>query len=133
MTAIDPNNTSLHPIWRDWRFAPMLSASADLAVAASGDTDADGVLDAFERWYFGDTSPAAEDDGDGDGATLSEELAAGSDPTDPDTDSDGVADGEDFAPQDRLVFAPEPGGALLRLAALGALALLARRRRRGSV
>jgi hypothetical protein len=97
VTFIDPHNTTLHPLWRDWRFFPMLHVSQDLAGGGDGDTDDDGVLDGFERWYFGDTSPDPSDDGDADGATLIAEYLAGADPTDSDTDDDGLLDGEDLA------------------------------------
>jgi hypothetical protein len=102
-TSIDPHFTSLHTIWRDWRFVPMLRVAPDLAGGGNGDGDSDGVLDGYERWYFGDTSQDATDDGDKDGATLLDEYLAGSDPTSPDTDGDQALDGADSAPQDRLV------------------------------
>ena len=101
VTAIDANVLSLHPIWRDWRFLPMLHVGEDLAVGPP-DTDVDGVLDAFERWYYGDLARPGDDDGDGDGLMLAAEAAAGTDPTDADTDDDGILDGSDAAPQDRL-------------------------------
>jgi hypothetical protein len=103
VTSIDPNFTTLHPIWRDWRFAPILHVSQDLATAPTGDSDGDGVFDGYERWYYGNLAQNAASDTDGDGATLLDEFQAGSDPTDPDTDDDGVLDGADAAPQDRLV------------------------------
>lgn len=102
----DANADSLHPVWRDWRFVPMLHVAEDLAVDPDGDVDNDGVLDGFEKWYFGSTSPLSTDDIDGDGATLLTEYLNGSDPTDPDTDGGGAPDGVDAAPfgnpQDRL-------------------------------
>lgn len=55
------------------------------------------------RWYFGDLSRDETDDGDADGAPLDAEYAAGTDPTDPDTDDDAILDGADGAPQDRLL------------------------------
>jgi hypothetical protein len=99
---VDPYTESLHPIWRDWRFVPMLAVARDLR-RGSGDRDRDGVLDGFERWHFGTTRPAADSDDDGDGLTLLEEFQAGSDPRDPDTDGDGRSDGADATPQDRLL------------------------------
>jgi hypothetical protein len=102
VTSIDPHVTSLHPIWRDWRFVPMLHVAADLA-GGSVDSDGDGVFDGYERWYFGDLTHAAGDDDDSDGASLLQEFTAGSDPTDSDTDDDGIPDGADGAPQDRLM------------------------------
>jgi hypothetical protein len=82
----------------------MLSVAQDLAGGGNGDGDGDGVLDGYERWYYGATSQGAGSDSDGDGATLVQEFQAGSDPTDADTDDDGFPDGQDAAPQDR--FAP---------------------------
>jgi len=102
VTAIDPNVLSLHPIWRDWRFLPMLHVGEDLG-SGDVDTDGDGVLDAFERWHFGDLTRPGDDDGDADGLTLTGEAAAGTDPTDADTDDDGLDDGADAVPQDRLL------------------------------
>lgn len=129
VSAIDPNVTSLHPIWRDWRFVPMLSVSQDLATAPSGDSNGDGILDGFPRWYFGVIDVAATSDDDGDGLDLLGESLAGSDPTRSDTDGDGALDGFDDAPQDRLLV-PEPGAVLQGLVALVALSRLARRRGR---
>ncbi len=102
VTFIDPNNTSFSPLWRDWRFLPMISASTDLEASGSVDNDGDGVWDAYERWYFGDTSRNEKDDTDGDKLKLADEFLAGADPTDEDTDDDSVLDGSDRAPQDRL-------------------------------
>lgn len=128
VAAIDPNVTTLHPIWRDWRFVPMLSVSADLATALEGDSDGDGVLDGYERWYFGNLDRDATDDtSDLDGLDLLGEFLAGAEPDRPDTDGDGELDGVDPAPQDRLVV-PEAGALLQSLAALSALAGAARRR-----
>jgi len=128
VTAIDPNATTLHPVWRDWRFVPMLSVSQDLASSATGDGDGDGVLDGFERFFFGTLAPDADTDHDADGLDLLGELLAGSVPTVADTDGDGVPDGSDAAPQDRLLV-PEPGAVLQGLAGLGALAAVAWGRR----
>lgn len=130
VTAIDPHVTSLHPIWRDWRFVPMLAVAEDLAVDPSGDSDGDGVLDGYERWYFGGLGHGADSDEDADGLDLIDEYLTGSDPTDDDTDRDGDFDGIDPAPQDRLVAVPEPGAIAQGLAGLVALRALARRARR---
>lgn len=102
VTSVDPDFTTLHPIWRDWRFAPMLRVSADLSGGGTGDTDSDGVLDGYERWYFGSLARRANDDGDGDKLKLVDEFLRGSDPTLADTDGDGIPDGRDPKPQDRL-------------------------------
>jgi hypothetical protein len=101
ISNIGPHVTSLHPLWRDWRFTPMLHVGEDLA-NGDADGDGDGVWDGFERWYFGDTSRKANDDGDGDKLDLFDEFQGGTDPTDADTDDDGIPDGQDPLGQDRL-------------------------------
>jgi len=45
------------------------------------DTDADGLQDEWEMWYFGNLSQGPDDDYDGDGWTNVEEYFAGTDPT----------------------------------------------------
>ncbi len=106
--APGPHTTTLHPIWADWRHVPMLVGGADLALN-SGDTDGNGMLDAWECWHFDKVGVAATSlqngPGDPDGDRLSnlEEWTAGSDPNDSDTDDDGVLDGFDAAPQNRQV------------------------------
>jgi hypothetical protein len=94
----DPNADSLHRIWRDWRFAPMLHIAEDLSADADGDVDNDGVLDGFEKWYFGSNSPLPTADADTDGLDLLAEFQATTDPTDPDTDDDSQADNIDNCP-----------------------------------
>jgi hypothetical protein len=102
-----PHTTTLHPIWRDWRHVPMLVGGSSLALNG-GDTDGNGILDAWECWHFDRIGVAATSlqngPGDPDGDRLSnlEEWTAGSDPNDADTDDDGVLDGFDAQPQDRL-------------------------------
>jgi hypothetical protein len=93
----DPHFDSLHSIWAEWRFVPMLHIAEDLAIDADGDVDNDGVLDGFEKWYFGSNSPAPTDDYDTDGADLQDEFLNGLDPTEADTDGDGMPDGFELA------------------------------------
>jgi acyl-homoserine lactone acylase PvdQ len=93
----DPNDTSLLSLWGEWRFAPMLHISEDLAADPDGDVDNDGVLDGYERWYFGSNSPDPTDDDDNDGASLLDESLKGLDPTKADTDEDGMPDGFELA------------------------------------
>jgi hypothetical protein len=102
ITYLDPHTTSLHPIWRDWRFVPMLQVSRDLEAFGTADADGDGVFDGYERWYEGDTRAKAKSDADRDGATLLEEFLAGGDAGEADSDGDGILDGRDGASQDRL-------------------------------
>ena len=89
----DANADSLHSTWRDWRFVPMLHIAEDLAIDPDGDLDNDGILDGFEKWYFGSNAPLPGDDADGDGLSLLNEFLLGFDPTDPDTNDDGIPDG----------------------------------------
>jgi outer membrane protein assembly factor BamB len=63
------------------------------AVDTEGDTDADGILQWWERRYGGDLVATA--DGDGDGLTNLQEFAAKTNPTLADTDGDGLSDGEE--------------------------------------
>ncbi len=60
------------------------------------DSDGDGIPDAWKIEYFGSiTAPGsgAGDDPDGDGLTNMQEFLLGTDPTNPDTDGDGLLDG----------------------------------------
>ncbi|UCH86986.1 MAG: penicillin acylase family protein [Dehalococcoidia bacterium] len=93
----DPHFDSLHTIWAEWRFAPMLHIAEDLATDPDGDVDNDGVLDGFEEWYFGSNAPGATDDYDTDNADLLAEFLNGLDPTEADTDVDGMPDGFELA------------------------------------
>ena len=90
-------------------------------VADEGDTDGDGLTDYEEvregwqvAWTDSSTTqhiyrvlsdPTSEDQ-DGDGVTDSDEKAKGTDPSNPDTDRDGIPDGVDVHPlyQAQLVY-----------------------------
>ncbi len=57
------------------------------------DTDKDGLPDDWEKKYFGSIDKYDEnDDPDDDGVTNKDELKHGTDPTNPDTDGDGLND-----------------------------------------
>ena len=105
----DRHADSLHDVWRDWRFVPMLHVAEDLATDPDGDIDNDGVLDGFERWYFGSSAPLPTDDSDGDELHLLGEALLGLDPTDPDTDDNGTPDGAEDPDQDGCTNATELG------------------------
>ena len=64
---------------------------------ASEDMDEDGILDAYERYYFNTTFYSPDDDYDGDSLTLQQEFEAGLDPTSSDTDGDTLGDGFEVA------------------------------------
>jgi hypothetical protein len=70
------HTATLQPLWRDWRFAPMLKVCEDVTLGGDedGDTDSDGVLDAFEKHYYGSITNGANSDTDGDGADLQTEY-----------------------------------------------------------
>lgn len=57
------------------------------------DGDDDGLLDSWELAYFGDLDEVGSGDPDLDGLDNAGELLANSDPTDDDTDDDGLLDG----------------------------------------
>ena len=105
----DYHFTSLHKAWAEWRFVPMLHIAEDLATDPDGDVDNDGVVDAFERWYFDSTSPGAKDDFDSDGLSLLGEYLAGLDPTDADTDDSATLDGDEDPDEDGCTNGREAG------------------------
>ncbi len=57
------------------------------------DLDGDGLGDSWEVRFFGNLDQGAEENGDDDGLTNLQEFTLGTDPTKPDTDSDGLSDG----------------------------------------
>lgn len=61
-------------------------------VGSAGDSDGDGLADAWEQLYFTNLAQTAGADPDSDGLTNLEELNAGTDPTKNDTDADGLTD-----------------------------------------
>lgn len=88
----------------------------DLAfiVAPEGDpedTDEDGLIDSWEIQYFGDLTTTAggpTEDWDVDGMTDKEEHDHGTNPTNYDTDGDGLEDGEEFHGTLNEAFGFEP-------------------------
>ena len=73
------------------------SGSASLTVTSYGssDTDTDGMADNWEFSNFGSLAEIATDDFDNDGLSNVDEFTLGTAPTDPDTDNDGVTDGDE--------------------------------------
>lgn len=59
------------------------------------DDDKDGLRDDWEKKYFGNLAQGPNDDPDQDGLTNLEEQTLGTDPTKPDSDGDGLSDGDE--------------------------------------
>lgn len=78
----------------------------------AGDSDGDGLNDTKETDYFGNiTKENGTGDPDGDGLNNTAEFDLGTDPTDPDTDGDGLDDKADAFPLDpRRPNSRDPGG-----------------------
>src|SRR5690349_5055312 len=60
------------------------------------DTDYDGLDDTWETAYFGNLSYNATDDPDNDGCNNGCEVSHHTDPNNPDTDNDGLKDGDEI-------------------------------------
>jgi len=59
------------------------------------DTDGDGLADEWEMTHFGNLDQGADDNPDFDGLINMDEYTHHSDPNDPDTDDDGLQDGDE--------------------------------------
>lgn len=66
-----------------------------LSGTTGSDSDGDGMDDAWEIMYFGDLSRDGSADGDFDSLSDFDEYNLGTNPTLPDTDSDGLLDGDE--------------------------------------
>jgi probable HAF family extracellular repeat protein len=75
-------------------------SSAPAPTQTDIDRDHNGLADWWETSYFGSTGSSPYGDNDHDGLTNLQEYLAGTDPNNPDTDGDGVLDGEDGWPFD---------------------------------
>ena len=71
------------------------SKIVSITVTPPGDSDADGMDDAWELLYFGNLNQNGTGDDDTDGLTNAEEEQLTTDPTMDDTDGDGVEDGDE--------------------------------------
>lgn len=93
-------NTNL-PRLRPAGFMDLATQVADLRlVSSAGDTDGDGLPDAWETQQFGNLSHTAAADDDNDGLTNIEEYLRSSNPTKADSDGDGLTDSADSFPAD---------------------------------
>ena len=73
-------------------FTVLFCFSVSSAIAQEADTDRDRLPDTWETTYFGDLSRDSDGDFDTDGLTNEQEYIIGSDPTLPDSDSNGTND-----------------------------------------
>ncbi|MFQ5643143.1 MAG: dockerin type I domain-containing protein [Thiogranum sp.] len=71
------------------------SLSRTVTIYGNGDTDVDGLSDNWEFSNFGSLLETATGDYDTDGLSNLGEFNAGTVPTDPDTDGDGISDGDE--------------------------------------
>lgn len=73
------------------------TGSMNLTITSYGssDTDVDGLADNWEFANFGSLAETGAGDFDNDGLINSDEFILGTTPTDPDTDSDGLTDGDE--------------------------------------
>jgi len=85
-----------------WHFNDEWAMRADARTFIAGnDTEANAVIDAGVVWYWGArvpqkfTATGGPVDSDGDGLSDAQEAEIGTDPLDPDTDKDGLTDGEE--------------------------------------
>ncbi len=101
-----------------WSYVPMYEIGADQVIqwgftsTASKfflrlemNTDGSLLPDRWQMLYFGDTGVDPYGDEDGDGLTNLQEFLNGTDPTNPDSDGDGVVDGLDAYPLDSTRWA----------------------------
>ena len=82
------------------------SAAIGAPVEAAMDFDGNGLVDSWERSHFGSAGHDPKADDDGDGLTNAQEYALGTDPNNPDCDNDGVPDGQDGWPFNKVISTP---------------------------
>ncbi len=80
-------------VWNHALTAGDISTIYNSGIASLGDTDGDGLADAWEQTYFGNLTQTASGDPDGDGLSNINEHLRNSNPTIADTDGDGLSDG----------------------------------------
>ncbi|MBM4164442.1 MAG: hypothetical protein FJ222_08380, partial [Lentisphaerae bacterium] len=88
----------------DWRYAikNVTFTNDSASVIGFEDLDQDSLPDWWERLWFGDLSPGAGDDLDGDGLSNLLEYRLNTNPSDVDTDNDGIPDAEEDADNDGI-------------------------------
>ncbi len=74
-----------------------LLSGYDVHQVVTEDTDSDGMDDFRERFFFGDLTRDGTGDADSDGLNDRDELAAMANPTERDSDGDGLEDGAEVA------------------------------------
>ena len=100
------SNTNLY--FDDLYVDTAASNLTDPTYVANPDTDADGMNDAWEVFYFGDSSRDGSGDFDSDGMTDLAEHTANTFPNDADSDDDGLTDGQETTGSANTAFASAP-------------------------
>lgn len=95
LTVTSTGNLAFFPIVEDEAGGATALAYTVQGGGPPGDRDGDGLADACELQYFGNYRQNATGDFDGDGLNNGLECTMGSDPTDADTDDDGLNDGDE--------------------------------------
>jgi hypothetical protein len=87
---------STDPVWRGISDGNAIIEALTLEqVSAPADSDSDGLWDAWEMQQFGNLNQKGTDDPDKDGLTNAQEFTASTDPNNPDSDGDGLTDGDE--------------------------------------
>ena len=101
-----------------WNYYPMIVVGQNAVASMNFQTNAaksflrleihsgtSALPNGWQLQYFGQTGIDPNGDADGDGLTNLQEFLNGTDPTNPDTDGDGVVDGLDAYPADATKWA----------------------------
>ncbi len=88
----------------DWVEVTVSGTNPNDSSDFSGDTDNDGLLDAWELQFFGDLDEVGSGDPDTDGLSNEAEETNLTDPTKTDTDEDGLWDGEEVQGTDAALL-----------------------------
>ncbi|MCP4251313.1 MAG: hypothetical protein GY778_30120 [bacterium] len=89
------NNTGPGGAVPDYQDEFLLAHRSNWYATDVGDTDGDGLPDTWENQHFGDLTHNGSQDEEPDGLTNLEEFNNGTDPLNPDTDGDGLSDGDE--------------------------------------